>query len=286
MKISWYPGHMHKAKKELVRTLASVQVVMEVLDARAPAASSNPMLAALAGDHPRLYLINKSDLADPRITSQWQKFFAATPSRLCLVSGPDKQHIKGAVLKALQSLCPHDAGSVRAGRQCLILGIPNTGKSTLLNALVGRKAAKTGNEPAITQGQQRVRLNDQWSLVDSPGMLWPNLQDQQAALLLAVTGAIRQTALDIAELGWSAAELLLRQKQIPWLARYNLSTAPESAEHLMLSIATAIGAKGKSGKVDWHRTAEALLNDYRSGKLGRISLESPRLLNQSAEDTT
>ncbi len=266
---------MHKARRELVKTLGSIQVIIEVLDARIPAASSNPLLAKLASGYPRLRILNKSDLAEQVVTEQWKNYFTTSPSQLCLITGQDKQHIKSIVMEALQSFCTVSNGSFNRDRLCLILGIPNAGKSTLLNALVGRKSAKTGNEPAITQGQQRVRLSQLWSLIDSPGMLWPNLQDQRTALCLAMTGAIRQTALDITDLGWSAAELLLALNKQTLVTRYNLPNIPESTEQLMTLIATNIGAKGKSGTVDWHRTAEALLNDYRTGKLGRISLEIP-----------
>ena len=149
------------------------------------------------------------------------------------------------------------------------------GKSTLLNALSGRKLAKTGNEPAVTQSQQRIKLDENWYLVDTPGMMWPNLEDQDAALRLALTGTIRQTALDIEDVGWSSAELLYQLQPQTLMHRYKINEPPQTTEHLMQAIAEFAGAVGKKGSVDWHKTAETLLNDFRSGKLGKISLENP-----------
>lgn len=275
MKISWYPGHMHKAKKELIKTLGSTAAVIEVLDARAPNASSNPLLIELASEHPTIKILNKCDLADPNTTEQWLEYFKSSPNTICLTAQLDKQQILNPILSALNTLCPADNSSQEIKQQCLIIGIPNVGKSTLINAIAGRKAAKTGNEPAVTQGQQRIKLDQHWTLIDSPGMLWPNLEDQHGALLLALTGAIRQTAIDIEEIGWLSAELLYQICPNSLRNRYKFDGEPESTEALMEFIASNIGAVGKRGALDWHKTAEALLNDFRSGKLGPISLESP-----------
>ena len=275
MKICWYPGHMHKARRQLINTLGTVQAVIDVIDARAPAASSNPLLAELTRNHPRLTILNKADLAEPTVTTAWQRHFQDnTPNNLgCLVTGLDKQHMADLLLQALQ---PVEVGLDKVlATAGLVTGIPNTGKSTLINALAGRKSARTGNEPAITRGQQRIKLNPQWTLVDSPGMLWPDMQDQRAALCLALTGAIPQTALDMETIGWYSAELLLALKAPALCRRYRLRARPDSTEQLMQGIARQIGARGKAGSIDWYKTATTLLTDYRSGKLGRISLESP-----------
>ncbi len=275
MKISWYPGHMHKAKKELIKTLGSTAVVIEVLDARVPNASSNPLLAELAAGLPVIKVLNKCDLGDSKTNSAWINHFKKFPNTVCLSTELDKQQVLTSILAALKTLSPSDESAQLMKQQCLIAGIPNVGKSTLVNAMAGRKAAKTGNEPAVTQGQQRIKLDQHWTLIDSPGMLWPNLQDQRTALCLALTGAIRQTALDIEDIGWQSAELLFQLTPHTLMSRYKINQPPKTTKALMEAIAGHIGAIGKKGSLNWHKTAEALLNDFRSGKLGRLSLESP-----------
>ncbi|MCG8415587.1 MAG: ribosome biogenesis GTPase YlqF [Pseudomonadales bacterium] len=266
---------MHKAKKELIKTLSSVQAVVEVVDARAPAASTNPLLQELAADKPKLKIMNKADLADRQLTHCWKEYFNSQSKQSCLVTELDKQNISQQIVDALERLSPNANGHIDVSQTCLIVGIPNVGKSTLINAIAGRKAAKTGNEPAVTKGQQRIKLDQHWTLIDSPGMMWPRLEDQRAALCLALTGAIRQTALDIEEIGWLSAELLMEIDANAVLDRYQITEAPESTEQLMEAIGVHVGARNKGGSLNWHKTAEALLNDYRSGKLGRISLEAP-----------
>ncbi len=266
---------MHKAKKELVKTLSSVQAVIEVVDARAPAASTNPLLQELALEKPKLKIMNKADLADSQLTQRWLDYFNSQSKQSCLITELDKQNIGKLIVDSLERLSPNSAEDINVSQTCLIVGIPNVGKSTLINAIAGRKAAKTGNEPAVTKGQQRIKLDKRWTLIDSPGMMWPNLEEQRAALCLALTGAIRQTALDIEEIGWLSAELLMEIDAEALLNRYRIAEAPESTEQLMEAIGLHVGARNKGGSLDWHKTAEALLNDYRSGKLGRISLEAP-----------
>lgn len=275
MKISWYPGHMHKARKELNRALQSSHGVIEILDARAPLASSNPLLAEMTEGLPTLKILNKADLADPDVTESWQHYFHTQAKTQCLSVSLDKQKLRDQVVGVLNQLIPPDSSQAVRRRQVLVVGIPNVGKSTLINALAGRKVAKTGNEPAVTRGQQQIKLGDDWILLDTPGMLWPNLEDQKAALCLAVLGSIRQTALDVEDVGWGAAELLHTINPDVLLSRYSISEAPENTEALMTGIARKVGAMGKSGSINWHSAAEALLNDYRSGKLGLVSLESP-----------
>lgn len=266
---------MHKAKKELIKTLSSVHAVIEVVDARAPAASTNPLLQELAADKPTLKIMNKADLADDNTTQRWRDYFNSQEKQTCLVATLDKQTINTTIVAALERLSPATDSDISLNQLCLIIGIPNAGKSTLINAIAGRKAAKTGNEPAVTKGQQRIKLDQRWILIDSPGMMWPNLENHRQALCLALTGAIRQTALDIEEIGWLSAELLLELEPGALLSRYGIAAIPDSTENLMESIAAHIGARNKGGGIDWHKTSEALLNDYRSGKLGRISLEAP-----------
>ncbi len=264
---------MHKATKELRKILPASQALVEVLDARLPRSSSNPVIAELDGDLPRIKVLSKADLADPETTVAWQEHFSKQARTLCLTSAIDAPVTQADISKAASRLCG-EPSSDRA-RQIVIVGIPNVGKSTLMNLLAGRKLATTGNEPAVTKGQQRIRLSDDWFLVDTPGLLWPKLEDQNGAYKLALTGTIRNTAIDLEDIAWFAAELLLSEHRSALESRYQLPATIQDTEACLSHIAALRGARGRGGGVDWHKVSELLLNDFRSGKLGRISLESP-----------
>lgn len=272
MTINWYPGHMNKARKELQKIVPKVDLVIELLDARTPRASANPLLDEITAALPRISVLSKADLASPNITQLWQQAIDAQDNRRCLVSGLSTPLQARQVIDCSKQLC-ETKGKTKV--QLLITGIPNVGKSTLLNTLSERKLAKTGNEPAVTQHQQRIKLIEGWYLIDTPGMLWPKLEDQDAAYRLAMTGTIRNTAIEAEDIAWFAAKELLQNFRPNLTERYGISDAIENAEEVLESIAIGRGAISKRGKVDWHKTAEILLNDFRSGKLGRISLERP-----------
>jgi ribosome biogenesis GTPase A len=266
---------MHKARKALALAMHDSDMVIEMLDARTPGASSNPLLATLRGRLPSLRILNKADLADPEITGQWQRFYCDMANSSCLINGLDQPINKNQLLSACQKLIEKKSSALPEKFQALIIGIPNVGKSTLLNQIMTRKLAKTGNEPAVTRQQQTVRLNDVWYLVDTPGLLWPKLEDQQAAYRLASTGTIRNSAVDARDIAWFTAELLLRDFYPLLASRYKIDVRPADAEELLYVIARNRGAVGKQQRVDWNKVSELLLNDFRSGKLGRISLELP-----------
>lgn len=273
MTISWYPGHMYKARKELLKLMGAIQVVIEVLDARTPQASSNPALETIRGDTPCIKVLNKTDLALDTVTSAWQRFFNKQEQVICLRNGLDEPLGVEQILTAANRLS--NAPARASSRQLVIIGIPNVGKSTLLNQLVQRKLAKTGNEPAVTRAQQRVKLGDGWFLIDTPGLLWPKLEDQQAAARLACTGTIRNTAIAPTDIAWFLAELLLDAHRPALEARYGIDTSITNPEKLIDFIGKKRGSLGRGGIPDLHKTAELLLNDFRSGKLGKFSLESP-----------
>ncbi|MEZ5492156.1 MAG: ribosome biogenesis GTPase YlqF [Gammaproteobacteria bacterium] len=282
MPISWYPGHMHKARKQLSATMRDTELVIEILDARAPQASSNPLLAELRGALPCIKVLNKADLANPELTRLWQRFFASQPNTRCLVNGLDKLLTRSALMSVCRELVTRNTHPAHR-HQVLITGIPNVGKSTFLNQILARKVARTGNEPAVTKGQQKVKLEENWFLVDSPGMMWPKLEDQQAAYRLAVLGSIRNTAIDLEDIGWFAAETLLAGFYLQLQSRYRLETRPADTEELLTRIATGHGCLGRGGHVDWHKVSELLLGDLRSGRLGRITLENPPSPDSTAD---
>lgn len=273
MAISWYPGHMHKASKELRKILPGTRLLVEVLDARMPLASGNPKLAEIDPGIARLRVLNKADLADPDTTRAWQQWFQSQPNSRCVISTLNEPLTRQQLIDCTHAL-QLDAGNKGNG-QIVIIGIPNVGKSTLLNHLAGRKLAKTGNEPAVTRGQQRIRLDENWFLVDTPGLMWPRLEDQDGAYKLAMAGTIRNTAIDLADVGWWAMEWFLAHQCGALTERYQLDPEVRDTEQALIQVARQRGALGKGGHVDWHKAAEMLLNDFRSGKLGAISLESP-----------
>jgi ribosome biogenesis GTPase A len=277
MALNWYPGHMHKASKEVVKTLLKTQAVIEVLDARTPQASSNPHFAALCANHPRIRILNKADLAEPHVTEQWAKYFNAQPKSICLVNGHESQLDAEQIIQAARKLFLANDLKIGERQQLLIGGIPNVGKSTLLNIFCARKLAKTGNEPAVTQVQQRVRLDDHWHLIDTPGLMWPKLEDQESAYRLAATGTIRRTAVEAEDIAWFLAQELLKHYRDRLVSRYDLPEDAEDAESVMTAVAKARACIKVGHRVDWHKASESLLNEFRSGKLGRFSLERPPL---------
>ncbi|MDG1952496.1 MAG: ribosome biogenesis GTPase YlqF [Gammaproteobacteria bacterium] len=279
MTIGWFPGHMHKASKELDNALLKTHVIIEVLDARAPVASTNPRIASMRPELPRIRILNKSDLAQTEITQQWQAYFDQQDNSICL-SNTQQNPISARTLIAKASDLVRKAGKIQFSQrknQIVIGGIPNVGKSTLLNQICERKLAKTGNEPAVTLGQQRVRLSDSWILIDTPGLLWPKLTDQHAAYLLAAIGTIRNTANDAADIAFFLAEHLSKHYQQRLFDRYRIVKSKNEAEIILSEIANYRGSITNGGKIDWNKTAEILLNDFRTGKLGRFSLERPPL---------
>lgn len=275
MSISWYPGHMHKASKELSKIMRNTQLVIEVLDARTPLSSCNPLLADIRKELPCIWILNKADLAEEESTTAWAEYFSRQKNSACLINGRDKRLDKTDILSAARKLLFQVNNKLPSKAQMVIEGIPNVGKSTLLNQFMDRKVAKTGNEPAVTKRQQRVRLDEGWYLVDTPGMLWPKLEDQNSAYRLAATGTIRNTAVEAEDIAWFLAELLLKDYFPQIRSRYELAETDNTPELFFAQVARQRGSLTRGGRPNWHKTAEILLNEFRSGKLGRFSLETP-----------
>ncbi len=273
MTIQWFPGHMLETKKWLQQSAAGADVILEMLDARAPAASQNPWMDKISRNTPRVKILNKMDLADPGVTNQWLSYFTDHGHVLALaVNATDRSLAMNALEQAVQ-LVPHHRARKK---KVLVAGIPNTGKSTLLNTLAGKKIARTGNVPAITRHQQRTSLPDNIDIYDTPGILWPLIEPPQRAYALAITGAISDTALDYRDIAWFTAGLLLSRYPEQLMARYPfLDPLPDDEAGLLDRIGAARGCLKSKGLIDFHKTARVLIQDFRSGKIGRISVETP-----------
>ena len=297
--LGWFPGHMNKARRQIKEVLPEIDVVIEVLDARLPYPSANPMLAELTRHKPVLKILSRADLADPERTAEWVAYFDAQENmRALAVTTTNTRE-----LKKIPKLCHELAGAVRADRdvRVMVMGIPNVGKSTLINGLAGRKIAKTGNEPAVTKRQQKVRIDGRVALTDTPGVLWPKIEDQASAYRLAATGAIRDTAIEYTDVAIVTSAELAKRYPGALTARYKLKelppyTAPDiphdidadgpkkpdflaiagfDGNAILKDIAARRGGLRPGGEVDLHRGAEVLLHELRDGKLGRLTLETP-----------
>jgi len=279
MTINWFPGHMNKARRELAEALARIDVVIEVLDARLPQSSRNPMLAELRRDIPSIVLLNKSDLADPDITAAWLAEIEATDGHVGLPLCATQTGAVRAIPKLCRRLAPHRTAPGKSIR-CMVVGIPNVGKSTLINSLIGRRIAKVADQPAVTKHQQRFHLDGGITVSDTPGVLWPKLEDQEGAYRLAASGAIRDTAFDAMDVALFAARFLAGRYPRPLRERFKLGDFPlNEAVELPLPLLEEIGRKrgflGRGGVVDIERAGETLLRELRGGKIGRISFEEP-----------
>ncbi|WP_437533897.1 ribosome biogenesis GTPase YlqF [Sorangium sp. So ce726] len=290
MSIQWYPGHMTKARRSIAESMPSQDVVIEVLDARMPLASENPVLAELRGQKPCIKVLNKSDLADPAVTTAWLRYFeaehAAPPDEAERGASPGGQVLAIAISASQSSearrripelckrLAPPKNGPGKVVR-AMIVGIPNVGKSTLINVLMERKVAKVGDEPAVTKSQQLVTLKTGMAISDNPGILWPKIDDEAASFRLAVGGAIPDTAIDYQSVALFAAGYFLRRYPELLVARYKLKELPETATALIEEIGRRRGCLRSGGSVDLHKASDILVHDFRAGRLGRISLEEP-----------
>lgn len=274
MTIRWYPGHMGKAQEKMAESIRKIDVIIEVLDARLPASSSNCQLDEMRRAKPVIKILNKHDLADPAVTKAWVRHFEkeAGVSALPLsarVHGDAKQ-----LIKLCQQIVPH-RGRPGWPLRVMVFGIPNTGKSTLINTLAGKSIAKVGDKPAITTCGQQIDLKNGIVLTDTPGILWPNMDDQTAAYRLATSGAIGASALDYTCVGLFAAEYLMGRYAELLKTRYNLTELPDSPTAMLEAIGKRLGCLMAGGEINLHRAAEAFLRELRAGKIGRISLEEP-----------
>ncbi|MDD1611265.1 MAG: ribosome biogenesis GTPase YlqF [Methylococcaceae bacterium] len=279
MLIQWYPGHMHKASKEVKLLMPQVDLIIEVIDARIPFSSQNPMIAKLRGDKPTIKILSKSDLADPDMTQLWQHYLEQEQGvKTLAVTSKNPEKIR-QLIDLCYKLFPDKAEDGKL-INALIMGIPNVGKSTLINILASRTIAKTGNEPAVTKMQQRIDLGNGIILFDMPGLLWGNVENRNSGYRLATTGAIRDTAIDHDDIAYFAAEVLLRQYPELIKARFQLEILPEKEEELLKIIGTQRGCLRSGGRVEMDKAAKIFLAEYRAGTIGRITLETPAMMEQ------
>ncbi|GCF92812.1 ribosome biogenesis GTPase A [Enterococcus florum] len=275
MTIQWFPGHMAKAKREVSEKLKFVDIVFELVDARLPFSSRNPMLDQIIQQKPRLILLNKADLADPAQTTKWIDYFTSQDNQVLALTAKNDKSVKQIVPAAKKVLSDKlDREKARGIKpraiRAMVLGIPNVGKSTLLNHLAGKKIATTGNKPGVTKGQQWIRFGNQLELLDTPGILWPKFEDPDIGQKLALSGAIKDDLLHLDDLALAELEFLRRFYPDQLKERYGLSEDDlfQELPDLLIEIARKRGFKD-----DYDRASEMLINELRSGKLGRYTLD-------------
>ena len=283
MAINWFPGHMHKARKEIKQVMPQMDLIIEVLDARIPFSSENPLVPSLRGDKPLIKVLNKRDLADPEITRQWQDWLEKERGVRTITLTHNQRSEALGILELAQEMTP-DHDRQKSALRVMILGIPNVGKSTIINTLAGRPAAKTGNEPAVTRAQQAIKLPDNILLYDTPGFLWPKLSPEACGYRLAVTGAIRSSVLDFEDVALFEADYLRQAYPDQLQARYGFDPLPADGLAVMDAIAAKRRFFSRGGIPDLHKVSEVLLNEFRAGTLGRLSLETPAMVEREAEE--
>ena len=280
MNLQWYPGHMTKAKRQMQEDLKLIDLIIELVDARVPLSSRNPDIDELGKNKARLILLNKSDLADERYNEQWSAYFQKKGFYVVKVnakSGAGLKSIQGVIQEACKAKIERDRrrGIKNRPIRAMVVGIPNVGKSSLINRLSGSASLKTADKPGVTRAKQWIKIKNNLDLLDTPGILWPKFEDPEVGLNLAFTGAISDEVYDIER----AAEILLWRLKDDYAKnikeRYKIDEIPQTSEELFTLVGKKRGFLQKGGIVDTEKTAIAVLKDFRAGKLGKISLERP-----------
>ncbi|ATW24590.1 ribosome biogenesis GTPase YlqF [Candidatus Formimonas warabiya] len=278
--IQWYPGHMAKAKKLIKKNLDLVDVVIEVVDARIPQSSRNPDLKSLLAKKPGVIVLNKKDLADGAATKKWISYFASQGLGAVAVNGALKQGIKELIHMVKQSAEPVLAALEAKGRKrravrAMVVGIPNVGKSTVINAMADQVSAKTGNKPGITKGPQWIRVVEGLELLDTPGLLWPKFEDRATGLKLAITGAVSDLVYPVEDVARNLVHFLAEHDAGTLRERYKIGEVDPDPLKTLEAIGKKRGFLATGGVVKMDQTAVMLLQEFRNGKLGRFSLEEP-----------
>ena len=289
MNIQWYPGHMTKAKRAMKEDIKLIDLVIELVDARVPLSSRNPDIDDLAKGKARMVLLNKSDLADERVNAQWAAWFEAKNIHAVKVDSRNKgtlKQVQSVVQEACKEKIERDRkrGIMNRPIRTMVVGIPNVGKSTFINSFAGKACAKTGNKPGVTKGNQWIRLNKTLELLDTPGILWPKFEDQQVGLKLALIGSINDEILNRDELALELVSFLNRRYPGVLAERYQLENAGDcDTTQVLEQVARQRSCLAKGGELDLPKAARLLLDDFRSGRLGRITLEEPETAKDKGE---
>lgn len=281
MNIQWYPGHMTKAKRAMKEDMKLIDLVIELVDARVPFSSRNPDIDDLGAGKARIVLLNKSDLADERLNGKWASWFEAQKIHVVKVDARNKgtlKQVQSVVQEACKEKLERDRrrGILNRPIRTMVVGIPNVGKSTFINSFAGKACAKTGNKPGVTKGNQWIRLNKTLELLDTPGILWPRFEDQQVGVKLAMIGSINDQILNKDELACELIRFLEVHYPQVLSERFHVEEKKEQPELVLEEIARVRACLMKGGELDMARAAALLLDDFRAGKLGRITLEEPK----------
>ena len=289
MNIQWYPGHMTKAKRAMKEDLKLIDLVIELVDARVPLSSRNPDIADLGAGKARIVLLNKADLADEALNRRWAQWFTERGMHVVKIDARNKgtlKQIQAVVQEACKEKIERDRkrGILNRPIRAMVVGIPNVGKSTFINSFAGKACAKTGNKPGVTKGNQWIRLNKTLELLDTPGILWPKFEDQQVGLKLALIGSINDEILNRDELALELVSFLNRRYPGVLAERYQLENAGDcDTTQVLEQVARQRSCLAKGGELDLPKAARLLLDDFRSGRLGRITLEEPETAKDKGE---
>lgn len=276
---NWYPGHMTKAKRMMQEDIKFNDIVIELIDARIPMSSRNPDIDDLAKNKYRLILLNKSDLADERVTVKWVEFFEKQGIKVIKLDSRQRigmKSVNNAILEVCKEKIERDRkrGIINRPVRAMIVGIPNVGKSTFINSFAGKACAKTGNKPGVTKGKQWIRLNKTVELLDTPGILWPKFDNEKIANDLAFIGSINDQILNLTELSLKFIEFVKNDYAGIFTSRYDIEEKDDGVT-MLGDIAIARGCLKKGGEPDYDKAAALIFDDFRSGKLGKISIEKP-----------
>lgn len=280
LNIQWYPGHMTKTRRQIESDLKQVDAVCEIVDARIPISSRNPDIDAICGSKPRIIVLNRMDLADPAATRKWRDYFKSKGMAVIATDCKSRQGISDftpAARAACAEKLERDAArGMNRPLRVMVVGIPNVGKSTLINQIAGRKGTKAENRPGVTRGKQWVTVDSGLLLLDTPGILWPKFEDPRVGMMLAFTGAVKEGVIDLEELACGLMELLLKYYPQVLLERYKVEAQPSTPGYELLELAgRKRGFLLRGGEVHTERMAKVLMDEFRGGRLGKFTLEMP-----------
>lgn len=281
MKIQWYPGHMTKARRAMSEAIKLVDIIIEMTDARAPEATRNPDIMELGGNKSRIIVLNKADLADENANNLWAAYYKSKGYE-CMFMDSRKKSGVNALIKTIERAAKQKRerdvkrGILNRPVRVMVAGIPNVGKSTLINSVSGKAMAKTGNKPGVTKGNQWIKLKGQVELLDTPGILWPKFEDESVGEMIAFIGSINDMIIDVRELGLELIKWYLKNKPEVLVDRYE-ATEGDDENQVLIKIANLRGCTKKGGEWDYDKAAGIMVTEFRAGKLGRVTLQMPKL---------